>query len=118
MPLGANEMRGSYDPGVLDGSRLTVYTKLSQSSAPILSFAGMCFVLLFLSFCCFSFCSLFSCFRWSFEDFSSVFFLLFTGLTTTYIFLGISFRCSRLVVTGIGFVEIWIPVGLSSGLSP
>ena len=46
------------DPGrVSDGSRLA-RTKLSPSSAFLLSFSGMCFVLLFLSFCrfLFSFC--------------------------------------------------------------
>ena len=30
----------------------------------------------------------------------------------------ISFRCSQLVGPGMDFVAIWIPVGLSSGLSP
>ena len=42
-----------YDPGrISDGSRLH-YTKLSLSSALLLSFSGMCFVILvlFLSFC-------------------------------------------------------------------
>ena len=34
------------------------------------------------------------------------------------IYLPISFRCSRLVGPGKDFVAIWIPVGLSSGLSP
>ena len=29
-----------------------------------------------------------------------------------------SLRCSRLIGLGMGFVAIWIPVGLSSGLSP
>ena len=29
-----------------------------------------------------------------------------------------SFRCSRLVEPGKGFIAIWIPDGLSSGLSP
>ena len=40
------------DPGrVSDGSRLALYTKLSLSSALLLSSSGMCFVLLFHSFC-------------------------------------------------------------------
>ena len=41
------------------------YTKLSLSSALLLSFSGMCFALVFLSFCrfCFVFCS-----RCSFVD--------------------------------------------------
>ena len=39
------------DPGrVSDGSRLALYQTLSISSAPLLSFSHMCFVLLFLSF--------------------------------------------------------------------
>ena len=43
------------------------YTKLSLSSALLLSFSGMCILLLFLSFCRFSFvfCCVFPCSRWS-----------------------------------------------------
>ena len=44
------------DPGrVSDGSRLALYAKLSLSSALLLSFSDVCFVLLFLSFCRFCF---------------------------------------------------------------
>ena len=51
------------------------YTKLSLSSA-FLSFSGMCFVLLLVSFCRFLFCFvllLFSCSRWSFIDVPLIF---------------------------------------------
>ena len=57
------------DPGrVSDVSRLAL-TKLSLSSALLLYFSGMCIMLLFLSFCRFSFVSLcLFCSRWSFVD--------------------------------------------------
>ena len=45
------------------------YTKLSLSSALLLSFYGICILLLFLSFCCFCFVSLcFFCSCWSFVN--------------------------------------------------
>ena len=48
------------------------YTKLSLSSSLLLSFSGMCFVFLYLSFCRFCFV-LFSCSRWSFVDVRLIF---------------------------------------------
>ena len=68
------------------------YTKLCLSSAHLLSFSGMCFLLLFLSFCRFYFVSLcLFCFLLSLElcRCSSDLFLpsrpRCTGLATTYI---------------------------------
>ena len=73
------------DPGrVSDGSRLALY-QLSLSSAFLLSFSGMCFVLLFLSFCRFCFVVLLSL---EICSSSSDVFLSRrprTGLATTYI---------------------------------
>ena len=56
---------------VSDGSRLALYQTLSIECLS-LSFTGMCFVLLLLSFCRFCFV-LFSCFRWSFVDVPLIF---------------------------------------------
>ena len=77
------------DPGRLsDGLRLALYQTLSiECPSSIFFFSGICFVLLFLSFC--RFClALFSCFRWSFVDVPLIYFLSNrprTGLATTYI---------------------------------
>ena len=38
--------------------------------------------------------------------------------TQSIVLTPMCFRCSRVVEPGKGFVAIWIPVGLSSGLSP